>query len=101
MKLRNKLNELSLNASLGAYKALSALGLGLVTSECLADGAGVNRLEGLKNDVHATFGSGSDVEYILLLAQGLFCAYRYKASGNIAYLAGLPVLMVFTHFALK
>ena len=103
MKLRNKLNELSLNASLGAYKALSVLGLGFVTGECLADdaAAGVNHLKGLRADVHSTFGSGSDVEYILFVAEGLSVAYMFHKTKSYATFAALPALMAFTHYALK
>ena len=101
MKLRNKLSELSLNASLGAYKALSVLGLGFVTGECLADGAGVNHLAGLKADVHSTFGAGSDVEYILFVAEGLSVAYMFHKTKSYATFAALPALMAFTHYALK
>ena len=101
MKIKKKLNELSLNTSLVAYKALTALGLGFVTGECLAEEAGVNHLKGLKNDVHATFGSGSDVEYILFLAEGLSVAYMFHRNKSYATFAALPALMAFTHYALK
>ena len=62
---------------------------------------GVNHLAGLKDDVGATFGAGSDMQYFLLLAEGLAGAYAYTKTKNIAVLAGVPVLMVFTHYALK
>ncbi|HCU6014436.1 TPA: conjugal transfer protein TraA, partial [Legionella pneumophila] len=39
--------------------------------------------------------------YFLLLAEGLAGAYAYIKTKNIAVLAGVPVLMVFTHWALK
>ncbi|PJD93806.1 MAG: conjugal transfer protein TraA [Legionella sp.] len=101
MKFKNKLSELSLNASLGAFKALSAIGLGFVAGECLADGTGVNHLAGLKGDVHATFGAGSDVEYILFVAEGLSVAYMFHKTKSYATFAALPALMAFTHYALK
>lgn len=63
--------------------------------------AGTNHLSGLKDDVVATFGAGSDMQYFLLLAEGLGGAYAYTKTKNIAVLAGVPLLMVFTHWALK
>lgn len=63
--------------------------------------AGVNYLAGLKEDVHSTFGSGSDTQYFLLLAEGLAGAYAFWKTKSLPVLCGLPVLMVFTHWALK
>lgn len=103
MKIKKKLNELSLNTSLVAYKALTALGLGFVTGECLAEETkeGVNHLKGLRADVHSTFGAGSDVEYILFVAEGLSVAYMFHKTKSYATFAALPALMAFTHYALR
>jgi len=78
--------------------------LGLVmylfmSNNCMADG--VNRLEGLKGDIGATFGAGSDTEYFLYLAEGLMAGMGFMKTKNIMLLGGLPLLMVFTHWALK
>lgn len=100
MKMIKKLNDLSLSASIGVTRALSTLGLGFVAGECFA-GEGVNRLDGLKPDIQATFGTGSDVEYVLYIAEALSVAYAFHKTKSYPVFAALPVLMVFTHWALK
>ncbi|RUQ96646.1 type IV conjugative transfer system pilin TraA [Legionella septentrionalis] len=62
---------------------------------------GTNHLSGLKADVSATFGKGSDTQYFILLAEGLGGAYAFWKTKSIPVLCGLPVLMVFTHWALR
>lgn len=102
MKSTAVLNDLSVKGYLYARQLLPFLMIGLVLiclmSDCFA---AENRLAGLKADVKATFGADSDVPYFLLLAEGLAGAYAYIKTKNIAVLAGVPVLMVFTHWALK
>jgi hypothetical protein len=80
------------------------LGIGLYflfMSTSHAEPPGTNYLKDLKADVKATFGAGSDTEYFLLLAEGLGGAYAFWKSKSMPVLLGLPVLMVFTHWALK
>lgn len=100
--MNNKTNKFARSAYLHFHRWLPFLmiGLGLLSlmPNCFA---AENRLAGLKADVGATFGADSDVPYFLLLAEGLAGAYAYIKTKNIAVLAGVPVLMVFTHWALK
>ena len=104
MNLTKKINDTSLKAYVCAQRKLPFLTIGftlaaLFSGDVLA--AGTNHLAGLKDDVVATFGAGSDMQYFLLLAEGLGGAYAYTKTKNIAVLAGVPLLMVFTHWALK
>ena len=71
----------------------------LILSPTFAEG--VNRLEGLRGDVSKTFGAGSDVQYFILLAEGIGGAIAFSKSKNYMVLAGVPTLMMFTHWALK
>lgn len=104
MNIIKTINDASLQCYVFAKEKLPLVVLGsamsvLMVSESIAEG--VNHLAALKDDVGATFGKGSDMEYYLLLAEGLAGAYGYIKSKNIAVLGGLPVLMMFTHWALK
>lgn len=65
------------------------------------DSLAKNHLAGLKGDIVDTFGSGSDLPAYLLLAEGIFGVVAYIRSKNPMVLAGVPILMVFTHFALN
>ena len=104
MKIIKAMNEISIKAYVyaGRIMPLSVLSAGvsiLMTDPCFA--AGTNYLSGLKADVGATFGGGSDTEYFILLGEGLLSAIGYMKTKNIMLLGGLPVLMAFTHWALK
>lgn len=66
-----------------------------------SDSHAVNHLQSLKKDVADTFGGSSDVPYYLLLGEGVIGAIAYMKTKNIMVLAGVPVLMIFTHFALS
>lgn len=103
MNFRTTMNDLSLKSYCYARKLLPFLMIGLALLCLMPDScfAAENRLAGLKAEVGATFGADSDVPYFLLLAEGLAGAYAYIKTKNIAVLAGVPVLMVFTHWALK
>ena len=106
MKITKAINDLSLKGYLYSQNLLPFLALGfilfcLIPETGFAAGTGTNRLSGLKDEVGATFGADSDLPYFLLLAEGLAGAYAYIKTKNIAVLAGVPVLMVFTHWALK
>lgn len=103
MKYNTKINELGFKTYIFLRQWLPFLMIGmgllcLMTDHCFA---AENRLSGLKAEVGATFGADSDVPYFLLLSEGLAGAYAYIKTKNIAVLAGVPVLMVFTHWALK
>lgn len=104
MKIATKINEASLKCYVYAREVLPFVALGVLlyafmTNDSMA--AGVNRLSGLKDDIGATFGSGSDTEYFLYLGEGLLAAMGFMKTKNIMLLGGLPLLMVFTHWALK
>ncbi len=104
MKLLKALNKSSIKAYVYAQRALPLFTVGCaLASLCSGDAlaVGTNHLAGLKDDVVATFGAGSDMQYFLLLAEGIGGAYAYTKTKNIAVLAGVPLLMVFTHWALK
>jgi len=103
VKCSAALNDLSIKGYLYARQFLPFLMIGIALLCLMPDScfAAENRLAGLKSDVGATFGADSDVPYFLLLAEGLAGAYAYIKTKNIAVLAGVPVLMVFTHWALK
>ena len=104
MKIATKINDASLKCYVYARGVLPFLMLGLVMYLFMSNdsiAAGVNRLEGLKGDVGATFGAGSDIEYYLYLAEGLMAGMGFMKTKNIMLLGGLPLLMVFTHWALK
>tara|TARA_Y100000815_G_C12953743_1_gene353903 strand:+ start:63 stop:359 length:297 start_codon:yes stop_codon:yes gene_type:complete len=66
-----------------------------------SDSHATNHLSGLKSDIADTFGANSDVPYFLLLAEGVVGAMAYIKTKNLMVLAGVPVLMIFTHFALS
>jgi len=66
-----------------------------------SDSHATNHLSGLKSDIADTFGDNSDVPYFLLLAEGVVGAMAYIKTKNLMVLAGVPVLMIFTHFALS
>lgn len=104
MKFRTAINDLSLKGYLYSLQFIPLLLLGfalfcLIPDLCFA--TGVNHLAGLKDEVAATFGAKSDTPYFILLAEGLAGAYAYMKTKNIAVLAGVPVLMIFTNYALK
>ena len=104
MKIATKINDASLRCYMYARGVLPFLMLGLVMYCFMSNdsfAAGVNRLEGLKGDIGATFGAGSDTEYFLYLAEGLMAGMGFMKTKNIMLLGGLPLLMVFTHWALK
>ena len=67
----------------------------------VSDSHATNHLSGLKSDITDTFGAKSDVPYFLLLAEGVVGAMAYIKTKNLMVLAGVPVLMIFTHFALS
>jgi type IV conjugative transfer system pilin TraA len=103
MKITEALNDLSIKGYVYSRNVLPFLIVGYIML-CLIPDTGFaaeNRLKGLKEEVVATFGGDSDVPYFILLAEGLAGAYAYIKTKNIAVLAGVPVLMVFTHWALK
>lgn len=105
MKITKVINELSLKGYVYAQNVIPFVILGLIMV-CLipetsfADEA-KNRLAGLKDEVRATFGANSDVPYFLLLAEALGGTYAFIKTKNIAVLTGVPVLMLWTHWALK
>lgn len=77
-------------------KPLSLLFFVLVALDCEAK----NYLEPLQQDIKDTFGANSMIPYLILLAEGVMGALAYSKTKNIMVLGGVPVLMVFTHFAL-
>lgn len=105
MKIKSVINELSLKCYSACCDILPLVLIGGVASmviptDALADVA-TNHLAGLKSEVGATFGAGSDMQYFLLLAEGLAGTWAYIKSKNIMVLGGVPLLMAFTHWALK
>ncbi|MDP3268080.1 MAG: type IV conjugative transfer system pilin TraA [Legionella sp.] len=103
MKCTAVLNDFSIKGYLYVRQWLPFVMIGLALICLMPDScfAAENRLAGLKSEVAATFGADSDVPYFILLAEGLAGCYAYIKTKNIALLAGVPVLMVFTHWALK
>ena len=104
MKIITAMNDSSIKFYVYVRHVLPFLMLGFVISLLITNkgfAAGTNYLSGLKADVGATFGSGSDTEYFILLGEGLLGAIGYMKTKNIMLLGGLPVLMAFTHWALK
>lgn len=65
------------------------------------DSHATNHLKGLKTDIADTFGANSDVPYYLLLGEGFIGAFTYIKTKNPLVLGGVPILMIFTHFALS
>lgn len=103
MRYSAVIQELSLKSFMFLEKITPLLILGFIGA-CLTPElsfAGTNHLAGLKDEVAATFGAKSDTPYFILLAEGLAGAYAYMKTKNIAVLAGVPVLMIFTNYALK
>ena len=104
MKLLETLYQASIKTYAYAQRTLPLFTIGCALASIWSGdvfAAGTNHLSGLKDDVVATFGAGSDMQYFLLLAEGIGGAYAYTKTKNIAVLAGVPLLMVFTHWALK
>ena len=104
MNIATTINNRSLQFYVYARQILPFLIVGFLISLVFcptSHAAGVNHLSGLKDDVGATFGAGSDMQYYILLFEGIAGAYAYSKTKSIAALVGVPVLMVFTHYALK
>ena len=104
MSIATTINNRSIQLYVYAQQVLPFLILGCLISLFLSGtshAAGVNHLAQMKDDVGATFGAGSDMQYYLLLFEGIGGGYAYIKTKNIAMLAGVPVLMVFTHYALR
>ena len=104
MSIATTINNRSIQLYVYAQQVLPFLILGFLISQVLSGtshAAGVNHLSGLKDDVGATFGAGSDMQYYLLLFEGIAGAYTYSKTKSMAALVGFPTLMLFTHFALK
>jgi len=79
-----------------------ALGIMVFLFFCFyaTDGNATNHLASLKTDVKDTFGAESDVPKYILLGEGVVGAVSYAKTKNMMVLAGLPILMVFTHYSL-
>lgn len=103
MDYRTKINDASIKGYVYLRQYLPFLMVGLALLCLMPDScfAATNRLADLKDEVKATFGADSDVPYYILLAEGLAGSYAYIKTKNIAVLTGVPVLMIFTHWALK
>lgn len=104
MKITATLNDLSLKFYVYSREVLPFLILGLVfycITPSTSFAEGTNYLSGLRADVGKTFGAGSDVEYYLYLGEGILAGIGWIKTKNIMLLGGLPVLMAFTHWALK
>lgn len=104
VSIATKINNSSIQLYVYCRQILPFLILGLIISMVISPtsyAAGVNHLDGLKDDVGATFGAGSDMQYYILLFEGIAGAYAYSKTKSYAALVGVPVLMMFTHFALK
>lgn len=108
MNISTTINEASLKGYLYCKDILPYVLLGMVVflltmGNSFADEAGVgtNYLAGLKPHVKSTFGAGSDTEYYLFLGEGLITALAWIKTKNVMALGALPVLMIFTHWALK
>lgn len=104
MKGRAVLNEMSIKAYVFCREILPLVTVGMIlacfmTNRSFAEG--VNHLSGLRDDVSKTFGAGSDMQYFILLAEAIGGAYAYSKTKNIMVLTGVPILMGFTHWALK
>lgn len=104
MSIATTINNRSIEFYVYSTKVLPFLALGFLVSMLLSPASyaiGVNHLSGLKDDVGATFGAGSDMQYYILLFEGIAGAYAYTKTKSYAALVGVPVLMAFTHYALK
>ena len=104
MNISKIVNDTSIKLYARARQHLPFMMVCLLVSLCLTSNTwagGVNYLAGLKENVRATFGAGSDTQYFILLAEGLGGAYAYWKSKSPAVLMGVPILMVFTGWALQ
>ena|SRR3990167_7610470 len=54
----------------------------------------------MKDNVKSTFGDGSFAQQMLYLGEALLAAVAYIKTKNVMILAGLPVLMIVTHFTM-
>ena len=104
MKIIANMNDLSLKFYAYCRDILPFVVLGaalfcLMPSLSFAEGT--NYLAGLKSDVVKTFGADSDLPYYLYIGEAILAAYGYSKTKNIMLLGGLPVLMLFTHWALR
>lgn len=61
---------------------------------------GTNHLLSLKEDAAATFGSSSDLPNYLYGAEGLTALVTYIKTKSPMVFLGLPIVMIFTTFAL-
>lgn len=104
MKITAKWNDLSLKCYVYSREILPLIILSMVFC-CLLPATsfaeGTNYLAGLKSDVGKTFGAGSDIEYYLYSGEAILAGIGWVKTKNIMLLGGLPVLMLFTHWALK
>lgn len=70
-----------------------------LTNSCHAEG--INYLSGMKNDINATFGKGSDLPGYLYAGETLVAGFTWMKTKSPWVFVGLPLLMIFTHWGLS
>lgn len=93
-----KINNLSVNACVQfklylPYIAVIMILFMVCSGHAFAD----DYLSGASESVASTFGEGSSFEKYLYLGEAVLGGFTYMKTKNIMVLAGVPVLMIFTH----
>lgn len=66
-----------------------------------ANAEGTNYLSGLKGDVSATFGKGSDLPTYMYWGEAAVAGVTWLKTKSPWVFVGLPLLMIFTHWAFQ
>lgn len=73
----------------------------LVYATCAQADTGTDYLSGMSSGAVSTFGEGSTFEKLLYLGEAVVMGFTWVKTKSVWALAGLPVLMIATHFFFK
>lgn len=72
-----------------------------VCTACAQADTGTDYLSGMSAGAVSTFGEGSTFEKLLYLGEAVVMGFTWVKTKSVWALAGLPVLMIATHFFFK
>lgn len=82
-------------------RALAALFVTVFWSSVSYAGDGQDLFSGASQDIFSSFGSNSTFVHVLLLIEAIAGGFAYIKTRSITALAGILILMAFTHYALS